>query len=229
MTPEQPSAPLAPPTTSKLWELTGIREVPRLAANSWRLKQLPRGSANVIAFPGYSTNDAATQPLRSLLNSLGHTAVGWGFGVNMAQVEAMLSTATAMVENRVNRAGKPATLIGWSNGGVYAREIARDRPDLVSQVITYGTPIVGGPKFTRGAKFYQAEEIDRIERVVTHRNTKAIECPITAFYSRRDHIVDWRACIDTFSPNVENIEVRSTHVSMGIDPDVLAEIARRLA
>jgi len=120
-------------------------------------------------------------------------------------------------------------LIGWSNGGVFAREIARDRPDLVDQVFTYGTPVVGGPKFTRGATLYSAVELERIVDLVDHRNTTPITCPITAFYSRHDHIVDWRSCIDHFSPHVEHIEVRSTHAGMSIDPDVWKIVARGLA
>lgn len=147
----------------------------------------------------------------------------------MARVEEMLDPAIAMVEQRVADTGKPAALIGWSNGGVFAREITRDRPDLVSQVITFGTPIFGGPKFTRAVDCYAPEEIERLEAMIDLRNEQPIDRPITAMYSKADHIVDWRACIDTLSPNVENIEVASTHAGMMIDPDIWSLTARRLA
>ena len=218
----------AAPTTSKLWELTAVREIPRLAASTSTLRSLPRGSENIVAIPGFSTTDLATAPLRAFLSQLGHDCVGWGLGKNMAQVEAMLGQFLERVAERVETTGKPATLIGWSNGGIFAREAARDRPDLVSHVFTYGTPIFGGPKFTRGARFYPSGEVERIAQVVERRNEIPIARPITAFYSRQDHVVDWRACIDTFSPDVENIEVRSTHAGMGIDRDVWDGIARRL-
>jgi len=164
-----------------------------------------------------------------MLRTLGHDTAGWGFGVNRAEVEQMLGPVINMVEDRVESTGKPACLIGWSNGGVFAREVTRDRPDLVNQVFTYGTPVVGGPKFTRGAALYSTDEIERIVDLVDRRNTTPITRPVTAFYSRQDHIVDWRSCIDEFSPQVEHIEVRSTHAGMSIDPDVWKLIARRLA
>ena len=226
--PDSNAAAFAAPTSSKLRELAAFREIPRLAERASSLRSLPRGSANIIAIPGFGTTDLATSPLRGFLSQLGHNCVGWGFGKNTAEVEKMLDQFVERVDDRVEATGKPATLIGWSNGGIFAREAARDRPDLVAHVFTYGTPIFGGPKFTRGARFYPEQEVDRIAGVVDLRNSIPIERPITAFYSRHDHVVDWRACIDTFSPDVENIEVRSTHAGMGIDRDVWDGIARRL-
>ncbi len=219
----------AAPTTSKLRELSGLREIPRLALRAPWLIGLPRGSQTVVAFPGFSTNDLFTLPLRTGLRVLGHRPFGWGFGINRAEVEDMLDDVIDMVERRVDETGRPAALIGWSNGGVFAREVARDRPDLVTRVFTYGTPIFGGPKYTRGAQFYPQDEIDRIDQVVNERNEIPIERPVTAFYSKNDAIVDWRACIDDFSPDAENIEVSSSHASMGIDPDIWEPIARLLA
>ena len=218
------------PTGPKLAkEILGLAQLPRLILRSPQLAALPRGSQSVVAIPGFGTNDASTLPLRSGLRALGHRAYGWGFGTNRAEVESMLDEVTAMIERRAEQTGQRCALIGWSNGGVFAREVARDRPDLVTRVITFGTPIFGGPKYTRGAKFFSDEETDRIVRVVEERNQLPIDRPITAMYSTADAIVDWRACIDDFSPNVENIEVGSTHAGMLIDPDIWQTIAKRLA
>lgn len=230
MTTTEHSVELAAPSGPKLArEVAGLLQLPRLALRTPRLVGLPRGEQTVVAFPGFSTNDLFTLPLRTALRALGHRPFGWGFGTNRAEVEAMLPPVIEMVERRVDETGRPAALIGWSNGGVFAREVARDRPDLVTRVLTYGTPVVGGPKYTRGAALYPADEIDRIDAVIAERNLVPIERPITAFYSQSDAIVDWRACIDTFSPDVENIEVRSTHAGMSIDPDIWERIAKRLA
>lgn len=230
MTTTEHAVELSAPTGPKLArEIAGLLQLPRLALRTPRLVGLPRGDQTVVAFPGFSTNDLFTLPLRGALRALGHHPFGWGFGVNRAEVEDMLDPVTEMVERRVEQTGKPAALIGWSNGGVFAREVARDRPDLVTRVLTYGTPVVGGPKYTRGATLYPDAEVDRIDAVIAERNLVPIERPVTAFYSRADAIVDWRACIDGFSPDVENIEVRSTHAGMSIDPDVWERIARRLA
>jgi len=218
----------APTGASIVSEIAGLVQLPRLALRAPKLVGLPRGDETVVLFPGYSTNDLAQLPLRAALRALGHRPFGWGFGVNRAEVEAMLDPVIDMVERRVNETGKPATLIGWSNGGIFARETARDRPDLVDRVITYGTPVFGGPKYTRGATLYPQDEVDRIADVVDARNVIPIEQPITSIYSKMDNIVDWRACIDTFSPNVENIEVSSTHAGMLVDPDIWTIIAKRL-
>ena len=141
----------------------------------------------------------------------------------------MLPKVIDMIERRVEQTGQPTTMIGWSNGGIFARETARDRPELVRRVITIGTPIVGGPRYTRGAGLFAPEELDRIESVVDERNLRPIEQPVTSIYSEADNIVDWRACIDTMSPRVENIAINSTHAGMVIDPDVWTIIAKRLA
>lgn len=182
-----------------------------------------------MVFPGWSTPDLFLLPMRSALRTLGHNAYGWGFGFNTGEVEAMLPSVINAVERRAEEAGGPISLIGWSLGGIFARETARDRPDLVRQVITLATPVFGGPKYTRGARTYSEDHVERLANVVRSRNQISIECPITAIYSTVDAIVDWRACIDTFSPSVENLEVKSPHIGMTIDPDVWKILAERLA
>lgn len=182
-----------------------------------------------MVFPGWQTSDAFMAPLRSGLRVLGHRTYGWGFGFNGGEVEGMLPSVANSIANRVRRDGKPLSLIGWSLGGVFAREIARDHPELVKEVITLATPVFGGPKYTRGASSYSQDYLDDLDRKVAARNKIPIERPVTAIYSRADAIVDWRACIDTFSPMVDNLEVRSTHIGITIDPDVWEIVARTLS
>lgn len=206
-----------------------IRELPRIVLRSPKLWSAPKGSATVLALPGFGTGDAATVPVRSFLASRGHRTHGWGMGVNGGDVEALVPPATERARRLADQAGEPIALVGWSLGGVIAREIARDEPALVSQVITYGTPVVGGPMYTRSAASYGAERVREIAQTVAERNRIPIQVPIIAVYSRLDGIVDWLACIDDFSPNVRNVEVQSSHVGMGIDPDVWQVVAEALA
>ena len=182
-----------------------------------------------MVFPGWSTNDLFLLPFRSAMRTLGHSATGWGLGFNTGEVEGLLPSVENSVAHLAAQHGAPVTLVGWSLGGIFARETARNRPDLVEQVITFGTPVFGGPKYTRSASHYSTEYVDDIESRVNERNKIPIERPITAIYSKQDAIVDWRACIDTFSPSVENVEVQSTHVGLTIDPDVWELTARSLA
>jgi pimeloyl-ACP methyl ester carboxylesterase len=221
---------IAPPGGSLLrTEARAARELPRLLLRAPQLLRAPRGRGPVVAFPGYGTSDVATAPVRGFLRSLGHRPHGWAMGVNGGDVEELVPPATERVREVVDRSGEPAALVGWSLGGVIAREIARDEPDLVRHVVTYGTPVVGGPRYTRSASAYGEERVRAIELVVTERNKIPIEVPVTAIYSRRDGAVAWRACLDDFSPDVANIEVTSSHVGMGVDPDVWRIIARTLA
>ncbi len=178
----------------------------------------------VVVFPGYGTNDSATALLRGYLANRGCDCSGWGLGLNGGDVEALLEPATNAVDQKLATLDDHdnAVLIGWSLGGVIAREIARDRPDLARQVITFGTPVVGGPKYTVSAAAYrrQGVDLDALEAQIAERNTIDIEAPITAIFSKSDGVVNWRSTIDYFSPDVEHIELDAAHAGLPINPDV---------
>lgn len=122
-------------------------------------------------------------------------------------------------------------LIGWSFGGYLARELARERADLIGKVVTLGTPVVGGPKYTVVANRMRQRgiDVDAIAADVERRNQIALNTQVIAIYSRRDAMVAWQACIDRNTPNVEHIEVRTTHFGFGFSPEVYKIIAQRLA
>ena len=110
-----------------------------------------------------------------------------------------------------------------------AREVARRHPDAVRRVITYGTPVVGGPRFTAVARAYGPEVGGHAEPSPSGSTPQSpIQVPLTVVFTRRDGIVSWEACIDRFSPYVEHVEVSSTHLGMGVDPDVWGIVAGRL-
>ncbi len=227
------SPPLAPPTPAGLWrEALGALELPRLLLRMPRLALGPRGvGGTVVVLPGYGAGDASTSILRSYLRLQGHRALGWGLGTNRGDVPALLPQVEARVVRVVRRAGGPVALVGWSLGGYLAREVARDRPDLVSRVVTLGSPVVGGPKYTAVAELYrrQGVDLDAVESAVEARYAKPLRTPITAIYSRSDGVVSWRACIDERSPAVEHVEVETSHLGLGFSPEVYAIVAERLA
>ena len=129
-----------------------------------------------------------------------------------------------------DESGATVSLLGWSLGGVIAREVARQHPEAVRQVITYGTPVVGGPRFTAVARAYDAGASTAAAAVAERLDAESpIQVPLTVVYTRRDGIVAWQACIDRSSPNAEHVEVASTHIGMGVDPDVWGVVADRLA
>lgn len=221
---------LRPPSGNKiLKESLTVLQLPRLLFNTPRLLAGPKGTQQPALFlPGLKAGDASNLPMRSYLRQRNFRTFGWGLGTNNGDVAGQLPAVIARVEELFDRCEEPISIVGWSLGGVMARETARERPELVAQVITYGTPVVGGPLYTSVTGVYTPEERRAIAERVAARNRIPIEVPITALYSKNDGIVSWQACLDTFSPIVENIEVRSTHVGMGIDPDVWRIVASRL-
>lgn len=223
---------LRPPSGNKfLKETLTVLQLPRLALRTPSLlRNAPQGTAQpTLLIPGLKAADSSNLPLRSYLNRCNFRTFGWGLGTNDGDVAGRLPLVIERVEEIFELAGEPVHLIGWSLGGVFAREVARERSELVAQVITFGTPVVGGPLYTSVSGVYSEEERREIAARIAVRNRVPIEVPITAMYSKRDGIVSWRACVDTFSPDVENIEITSSHVGMGIDPDVWEIVSARLA
>lgn len=230
---EPPAAPS--PTPLDFPDLRGEwrigREAARLAFRAPRLLLHPQGRREpVMLIPGWQAPAASMDPLRRLLQVKGYDARHWGQGVNRGDVEAYVEKLRPKIEKLADKRGQPVALVGWSLGGVIARELAREMPETVRTVVTYGSPVQGGPAFTAAARSYSAEERVRISALVEERNRdQPISVPVAAVFSRRDTIVSWPACIDRVSPNVTHFEVDSTHFSMGIDPVVWEIILKRLA
>jgi len=225
---------LAPPAPSGvLREALCLIELPRLLLRMPFLVTQPRGKNEpVLILPPHGTGDGSTALLRAYLRILGYRARGWGLGANRGNVTDLLPRALKRLASFAKRSNQKVTLIGWSFGGYLARELARERPDLVRRVITLGTPVIGGPKYTAIAEIYRKRgmDIEAIASEVELRNQSALlEMAVTAIYSRHDGIVAWEACIDRQTPNVEHVEVRSTHFGFGFSPDVYKIIAHALA
>jgi dienelactone hydrolase len=202
----------------------GLLHLPRALA-ARRGRQEP-----VLLLPGFSAGDGSMWLLRRFLRHLGWDARGWGLGVNRGDAPALLPRVIEVAERAARKTGQPLHLVGWSMGGLLARELARDRPDLAAQVITLGTPVVGGPKYTAVARVFRSRgyDLDAIEAQCESRACRKIAAPITAIYSRRDGVVAWQACIDRSSPKVEHVEVASTHAGLGFDLRVWLIVAERL-
>jgi len=138
--------------------------------------------------------------------------------------------ALARLEALAVEERQPIALVGWSLGGVIARELARLRPDLVRHVVTLGSPVVGGLRHTAIAGLFgiQGWNLAAVAELVEIARRTPIRVPVTAIWSRRDGIVAWQACVDRSTAQVENLEASSCHWGLGLDPDVLDAIAGRL-
>lgn len=198
--------------------------------------ELPRGDGHpVIVFPGLASDGHATAPLRRFCEKLGYEVHDWGRGFNVGphgEVGAWLEGLTEEVASRVAGNGRRASLVGWSLGGIYAREVAKLLPGQVRHVITIGTPLTGDPSQTHASLIYRLLNGNRpaVDRRLRARLREAPPVPTTAIYSRSDGVVAWQACLQRGAfPHVENVEVDASHCGMGWNASVLEVVAQRLA
>ena len=218
-----------PPLSGLIREIRGFLELPRLMLSFRDLVRQPRGRGQpVLLLPGYRAGDGSTAILKTYLHLLGYQVQGWKLGRNSGDVADLLPRVLKNIDSLARRTHQQVRLIGWSLGGYLAREAARERPDLVHRVITLGTPVVGGPKYTVVARWFR-RDMAAIEAEIELRNQISLRTPVTAIYSRADAVVAWEACIDKNGSAVEHVEVRTTHVGFGFSPEVYKIIAQRLA
>ena len=207
------------------WEFAAL-----IAATPW-LRRLPRGDGHpVLVFPGMGANDFTTVPLRNFLGGLGYVTQAWGQGFNFGPRAGVLKKCAADVRALSERHGQPVSLLGWSLGGLYAREMAKALPDHTRCVITLGTPFAGHPRATNAWRIFELLSGQKTHdaSMIEHLRTPP-PVPTTSIYSRTDGIVAWRCSINPPGPLTENIEVHASHVGMGLNPLALYAVADRLA
>lgn len=222
----------APPFMAIAGESLTPFEFTRLVAASPTLALQARGSGEpVMVLPGLGASNTSTVLLRSYLSWLGYSVQGWTLGRNRGNVQKLLPQVVDQVRQTHAQSGSKVNIVGWSLGGVLAREVARDYPETVRQVVTMGTPVVGGPKYTSLGGLFErrGRDLDEIEATIAARESTPISVPVTSIYSKRDGVVGWQASIDRHTAQVEHIEVRATHLGLGISPDVFKILARKLA
>jgi pimeloyl-ACP methyl ester carboxylesterase len=200
------------------------------AALPW-LARLPRGDGHpVMVFPGMAASDLTTVPLRRYLASLGYVTQAWGQGFNFGPRPGVLERCSDDIRALADKQGQPVSLIGWSLGGIYARELAKLHPSETRCVITLGTPFTGHPKATNAWRLYELLSRSKVgDAELMAEIRKPPPVPTTSIYSRSDGIVSWRCSLNDAGPLVENIEVPASHVGMGTNPLVLYAVADRLA
>ena len=204
----------------------------RLLLSAPSLARAPRGDGGpVVDVPGWQAPEATMAPLRGYLRWLGHDARGWGRGVNLGDPERNARALVGTVRAVHEETGRRVALVGWSLGGVVAREVARQAPDAVRRVVTYGTPVVGGPTYTVGAASFGAAEGRRVTARIRERERSDPDPGARSPRSTPGATPwsSWPASIDRWTPDVRHVEVTSTHLGLGIDPDVWRVVADQLA
>lgn len=193
----------------------------------------PRGEGQpVLVLPGLTTSDSSTVALRRFLRSKGYNAYGWELGLNFGPRPGIETGLLSRLDELHDKYGQKVSLVGWSLGGIYARQMAKIMPKKVRQVITLGSPFRGDPRATNAWRVYQmasGQSVDDGEKHMGGAIAKAPSVPTTAIYSKTDGICAWQNCIEQDTDTTENIEVKASHCGLGHHPAVVYAIADRLS
>lgn len=226
----------AAPPNRLLLMLEG-RAIPELFGFAASLPTLtalaPRGDGHpVLVLPGLTTSDRSTVALRRFLRSKGYRAYGWELGLNFGPLPGIEDGLIARVEELHEKYGRKVSLVGWSLGGIYARQLGKMMPDRIRQVISMGSPFRGDPRATNAWRVYQmasGQSVDDSHRHMGGAIHKAPPVPTTAIYSKTDGICAWQNCIEAESDLTDNIEVKASHCGLGHHPAVVYAVADRLS
>lgn len=208
------------------------REVVALLARFYRAfgRLVERGPADgepLMVIPGFLAADRTTLGLQRALAAAGWRVTGWGLGLNTGVREDTLERIVARLE-RFGR-GRPVMLVGWSLGGVYARETAKLRPDLVSRVVTMGSPFSGDRRSNNAWRLYEkvaGHPVDRppIDTVLEEKPP----VPTLALWSRRDGIVACAAARGGPGESDREMELDCSHMGFAVSgrayPKIVAAI-----
>lgn len=184
----------------------------------------------VLVIPGLLSTDVATSILRKYLNKIGFNALAWELGRNLGRFET-LEILIEKVKKIEKEYQNKVILIGWSMGGIFAREIAKQIPESIDQVLTMGSPFadVYAPNYARWVFELLNKGTTPNEEIINQ-----LPCPApiktTALFSKTDGIVPWAACMEMKEDSLhKNVEIYSCHIGMGMNPDVLITVKESLS
>src|SRR5450631_2509058 len=227
-------SPLRPPGPGLLLaEARWIFEFNASLLFSPLLMHAPSGDGHpVLTLPGFLASDLSMAPMRRYLRELGYDSYAWKMGRNIGGISRMRASLRDRLTEIYNATGRKVSLVGWSLGGVYARDLALQAPEMVRSVITLGSPFANDVRATNATRLYEALSGEAVEDNSELRTAISGDLPVptTSIYSRSDGIVNWRTCILRASDTAENIEVHlASHVGLGVNAAALWAVADRLA
>lgn len=194
------------------------------------LRQAPRGDGHaVIVFPGLAASDITTLPLRAFLRDRGYRPTGWDLRFNFGPRRGVIERSLDRVRRLRKASGRKVSLVGWSLGGVYARELAKMAPGDVRCVVTLGTPFTGHPRANHAWRLYEAASGHRVTEAEFAAVRRTPPVPTTSIFSRSDGIVAWQCCLQEQERCAESIEVQASHFGIGLHPAAWFALADRLA
>ena len=188
----------------------------------------------VVVYPGLGAGPLTTSQLRSHLQACEFAVHDWEGGVNTGPdglFDAWLQQLARQVHALHARYQRKLSLVGWSLGGICARELAKCCPQMVRQVITLATPHNAMADANHAGTIYRllGGDTSQLTPALLARLGQRPPVPTTSIYSETDGVVCWRACLEEDGPGVENVPVQASHLGMPTHPEVLRIVADRLA
>jgi pimeloyl-ACP methyl ester carboxylesterase len=214
-------------------EMRGIFEFNASLMFAPLLMRAPKGDGHpVLTLPGFLASDLSMAPMRRYLRELGYDAHAWNLGRNTGGISRMRAALRDRLAGIHESCGRKVSIVGWSLGGVYARDLALRAPEMVRYVVTLGSPFANDVRATNATRLYEALSGEAVDGDPGFREAIAGDLPVpaTSIYSRADGVVNWQTCLLRPSATSENIEVYlASHVGLGVNPAALWAVADRLA
>lgn len=183
----------------------------------------PKDGAPVMVVPGFLGTDRTTLGLQRALARAGYRVDGWGMGWNRGARADTIDRLAAQIE--AFGKSRPVILVGWSLGGIFAREVAKQRPDLVAKVVTMGTPFSGNPRANNAWRAYEWVAGHPVDLPPIEADLGAKPAvPTIALWSRRDGMVAPACARGLPGQSDRRIELHCTHMGFAVDPNAFPEI-----
>ena len=216
-----------------LAEARGILEFNASFVLSPLLMRAPRGDGHpVLALPGFLASDLSMMPLRRYLGELGYDTHAWRMGRNTGGINRVRGALLDRLKEIHSASGRKVSIVGWSLGGVYARDLALRAPEMVRYVIALASPFANDIRATNATWLYEALSGETVgdDPELVKAIAGDLPVPTSSIYSRADGVVNWHTCRVRPSDTAENIEVHfASHIGIGVNPAALWAIADRLA
>jgi pimeloyl-ACP methyl ester carboxylesterase len=191
-------------------------------------RHVARNPQPVMLLPGFGAHPGRMRRMQLALEVAGHSAEDWGLGFNLGPTQENFVFLMRRVGAMARLHGEPVALIGWSLGGLFAREIAHRQPDSVSRVITMGTPFSGDRRANNAWRAYQLITGHPVDEPPIECESTKPPVPTIAIWSPRDGVVAPRSACGWPGERDRAIAVRCNHLRFPSDPKVIAEVLRQL-
>jgi len=208
-----------------------LGELGQLHRSAMPLRDVSRARAPrpVMLLPGFGAHPLRMRKMLRALAAAGHRPHGWGMGMNLGPTPENFAFLTERVSALARTEGAPVALVGWSLGGIFAREIAKLRPDDVAMVITMGSPFSGDRHANNAWRAYQFVTGHAVDEPPVGADPAAKPpVPTVALWSPRDGIVSPRAACGWAGERDLAVALRCGHLGFANDPEVIAEVLRQL-